>query len=212
VTGENLTWYSDEALTTEIPDTTEAVDGTTYYVTQTVGECTSTATDITVAVVDPCAGVLAPAGEEEQEFNTGETLADLDVTGENLTWYADEALTTELPATTVLVNDTTYYVTQTVGECVSAALPVTVSEILGTEALDKASFRYYPNPTADMLTLSYAEEITNVTVYNMLGQPVISTALNATEGTVDLSRLASGNYLVKVEAGSAATTVKIVKN
>lgn len=212
VTGENLTWYSDAELTTEIPDTTVAVNGTVYYVTQTVGECTSDATDINVTVVDPCEGTLAPAGDEEQEFNTGETLADLDVTGENLTWYSDLELTTEIPATTVLVDGTTYYVTQTVGECVSTALSVTVNEILGTGGLDKASFRYYPNPVANVLTLSYAEAITNVTVYNMLGQPVITATLNATEGTVDVSHLASGNYLVKVQAGDAATTIKIVKN
>lgn len=212
VTGENLTWYSDAELTTEIPDTTVAVNGTVYYVTQTVGECTSDAADINVTVVDPCEGTLAPAGDEEQEFNTGETLADLDVTGESLTWYSDLELTTEIPATTVLVDGTTYYVTQTVGECVSTALSVTVNEILGTGGLDKASFRYYPNPVANVLTLSYAEAITNVTVYNMLGQPVITATLNATEGIVDVSRLASGNYLVKVQAGDAATTIKIVKN
>jgi|ADGO01.1.fsa_nt_gi hypothetical protein len=43
VGGANLTWYSDASLTEEIPATTEAVDGTTYYVTQTIDGCESEA-------------------------------------------------------------------------------------------------------------------------------------------------------------------------
>jgi hypothetical protein len=46
----DLTWYSDAGLTNQVSPTTEVVDGTTYYVTQTVGSCTSDATPITVDV------------------------------------------------------------------------------------------------------------------------------------------------------------------
>ena len=50
VGGANLTWYSDASLTEEIPATTEAVDGTTYYVTQTIDGCESEALAIYVEV------------------------------------------------------------------------------------------------------------------------------------------------------------------
>src|SRR5690606_15643571 len=93
VTGTDLTWYSDADLTMEIADTTEVVDGTTYYVTQTVGDCTSDALAITVTVVDPCAGVTAPTGDVAQTLDLGSTLADLEVTGTDLTWYSDADLT-----------------------------------------------------------------------------------------------------------------------
>jgi hypothetical protein len=211
VAGENLTWYADEALTIEIPATTVAVNETVYYVTQTIGECTSEALAIEVEFADPCEALEEPEGEDEQEYTTGETLADLDVTGENLTWYADEELTTVLPETTLLVDGTTYYVTQTVGECTSDALDVTVDEVLGTDGFDNASFRYYPNPVSDVLNLSYGADIDGVTVYNMLGQPVLSATLNAANGKIDMSRLQAGSYLVKVSAGNAVKTIKIVK-
>src|SRR5690554_2473014 len=53
VEGDNLIWYSNAALTNEIPDTTEATNGTTYYVVQTNGVCTSDALAITVTLDYP---------------------------------------------------------------------------------------------------------------------------------------------------------------
>lgn len=41
-----LTWYADEALTTVLPETTPVVLYTIYYVTQTVGDCESEATEV----------------------------------------------------------------------------------------------------------------------------------------------------------------------
>lgn len=43
-----ITWYADEELVTEIPETTTLVHGTTYYATQLTNGCTSTAVTITV--------------------------------------------------------------------------------------------------------------------------------------------------------------------
>lgn len=43
-----LTWYANESLTTELPETTVAVDGTTYYVIQSAGACASSSTAILV--------------------------------------------------------------------------------------------------------------------------------------------------------------------
>jgi len=43
-----LNWYTNESLANELPETTVAADGMTYYVTQTTGDCESTATAILV--------------------------------------------------------------------------------------------------------------------------------------------------------------------
>src|SRR5699024_7139407 len=56
----------------------------------------------------------------------GGQLGDLSICGENLTWY--DAAGTVLPASTSLVDGTTYYVSQTVGGCESGLLAVTVDE------------------------------------------------------------------------------------
>ena len=48
--GAELTWYADEDLENEIEADTEAEDGTTYYVVQTEGDCTSDALAVTVTI------------------------------------------------------------------------------------------------------------------------------------------------------------------
>src|SRR5690554_1245064 len=211
VGGANLTWYSDASLTEEIPATTEAVDGTTYYVTQTIDGCESEALAITVTVVNPCAGIIAPTGETTQTLTEGQTLADLVVEGANLTWYSDASLTEEIPATTEAVDGTTYYVTQTIDGCESEALAIYVEVTLSTDRFDEASFRAYPNPVRDILNISYSKDISEVAVINMLGQVVISEQVSATDAKVDMSGLPTGNYLVKVMVDGAVKTIKVVK-
>src|SRR5690606_26999033 len=129
VAGTGLVWYADADLTDEIADTTLAVDGTTYYVVSTTDECQSDALAITVTVIDPCASIVTPTGASEQSLLLGQTIAGLNVSGTNLVWYADAALTTIIPTTTLAVNGTTYYVVSQTEECQSDALAITVTVI-----------------------------------------------------------------------------------
>src|SRR5690554_5589039 len=76
-----------------------------------------------------CANYPAPTGPAAQSFINTQTLADLDVTGSDIAWYSDAALTNPIPASTALVNNTTYYATQSFQGCESAALAVTVTEV-----------------------------------------------------------------------------------
>ncbi|PZD78621.1 gliding motility-associated C-terminal domain-containing protein [Mesonia sp. K7] len=82
----------------------------------------------------------APTGQASQYFcsatswlNAGftepdDTFDELYIYGENLTFYADQALTTVLPVSTPLQDGTTYYVTQTVAGVESAPLVVDVTD------------------------------------------------------------------------------------
>src|SRR5690554_4588520 len=187
VSGDNLVWYADAALTTVLPETTVAVNGTTYYVASVTDVCVSEPLAITVYIegVDPCDGVTVPAptGEALQTVSEGTTLADLVVDGENLQWYADAELTQELDSTTVVEDGVTYYVTQTIGLCTSAeALEVTVQVTVGREDFDSFAFRFYPNPVGDVLNLTSNSEISNIDLFNMLGQKVtVVTNANNTQ-------------------------------
>jgi len=55
----------------------------------------------------------------------GGTLVDLWITGSNIKWYNEPALTNELPLTTPLENGKTYYAVQTSGDCISDYRAVT---------------------------------------------------------------------------------------
>jgi len=126
VNGNNLVWYADAELTTTIPNTTELINGTTYYVVSESGNCKSSALAITVT---NCMTLVAqPTGENNQIFTTGQTISDLVVNGTDLVWYSDTNLTTILPTTTELVHNTIYYVVSEVGNCKSLALVITVTD------------------------------------------------------------------------------------
>src|SRR5690606_4096596 len=130
VSGTNLVWYADAALTQELANTTVVTNGTTYYVVSEINDnCQSDALVITVTVIDPCANIVAPTGASDQTVLVGATIAGLAVSGNNLVWYADAALTQVIPTTTVLVNGTTYYVVSETADCQSDALAITVTVI-----------------------------------------------------------------------------------
>ncbi|HLV45919.1 MAG TPA: T9SS type A sorting domain-containing protein [Flavobacterium sp.] len=161
----------------------------------------------------PC-DITAPTGDAEQTLDEGQTLADLIIEGEDgaaFTWYADGDLTEEIGADTEVEDGTTYYVVQTIGDCTSEALAITVTFTTSANNFDRQAFKVYPNPVKDILTIAYKENISEVTVINMLGQTVISKSVNANETQLDMSALAKGNYLLKVNANSAVHTVKISK-
>jgi hypothetical protein len=63
----------------------------------------------------------------------------------------------------------------------------------------------------DVLNLSYSETIQKVQVINLIGQQVKFQELNSTSGSVNLSNLPSGAYLVKVITENGEKTIKVIK-
>src|SRR5690606_31024391 len=118
---------------------------------------TGEAIDFTLQIT--CNEIPSPIGFTEQEFTEGQTLADLDVTGDNLVWYADEDLTIILEDTTLLVDQTTYYVVSKDGNCQSDVLVIIVEEVLSTPDFGNFGFVFYPNPVGEMLYLRANTEI-----------------------------------------------------
>ncbi|UKB81209.1 T9SS type A sorting domain-containing protein [Chryseobacterium sp. MEBOG07] len=72
--------------------------------------------------------------------------------------------------------------------------------------------KIYPNPVQDILTISFDQKILLVAVYNAAGQEVLTKAINDMKGTIDVSGLVSGAYLIKVNAANdVVKTVKVIK-
>src|SRR5690606_10338344 len=71
VEGTNLTWYSNPGLTNELPEDTEAVNGVTYYVTQSNGVCESAPLPITVTLDYP------PITVSTDEYSVEELVEDV---------------------------------------------------------------------------------------------------------------------------------------
>ncbi|WP_306352810.1 T9SS type A sorting domain-containing protein [Flavobacterium sp. '19STA2R22 D10 B1'] len=210
-TGTGIKWYLASTGGTALSATTTLVTGN-YFATSTVAGCESTRVQTAVTISE----VPKPVGSENQTFVAGENISNLEVTGTNLNWYASLALVgqgTTLNVTQLLVDGTTYYVTQTIGTCESEPLAITVSITLGTPNFDAKNLKYYPNPVNNILHISYAENIDTITLFNMIGQQVNSPkTINAKEIELNMSEYRGGTYFIKIVSGATSKTIKIIKN
>jgi len=92
------------------------------------------------------------------------------------------------------------------------ALSIT-SQSLGTNEFDQNSFSHYYNKNNKVLNLESSNTImTNIEIYSLLGQNVISKTLSHTSETIDVSNLNDGVYLAKVNINGNTETIKFVKN
>lgn len=178
--------------------------------------CSSLPVSITVL---QSSGTPSPLGLVIQGFNQGDTLADLDVDGSNILWYASVAdknqnttFSAPLPLSTLLVDNTTYYASQTIGGIESIArLPVTARLLLGTPDNDKVSLQFAPNPVKNNLILKSTIVLKSIAIYTMLGQKVFEQDYSDTDITIDLSNLTTGNYVLKAQGETGQKTIRIIK-
>lgn len=84
-------------------------------------------------------------------------------------------------------------------------------ETLSNPSFDNENFISYPNPVKDILNLSYTSDITAVTLFNVLGQEILTKSIQASQSAIDMSTLSRGPYLVKITADNKVKTIKIIK-
>jgi|GEM_PF-1277936 len=122
--GSIVVWFDAETDGNSVVNPIlDAVGSVTYYAeaqNETLNCISSTRTAVTLTI-NPAP--IAPTGETTQTICSTAavvfTLNNLVVNGTSIQWYADENLTLPLDNDTPLVNNTTYYATQTVNGCES---------------------------------------------------------------------------------------------
>lgn len=186
-----------------------------YYVHQNLDGCDSEVTTIMVTI-HPIP--LAPEGDDSQLFTEGETLETLDITvaeGAQLNWYTmdSEGNYTSISAETELEDGATYYCTQTLNGCESDYYAVTTTkEVMSTGHITRNSYTAYPNPVADILTVSAREPISDLIVLNLLGQKVAQQKGDGKILDINLSGLPQGSYIIQLNTHSGSTaTLKVIK-
>jgi hypothetical protein len=92
------------------------------------------------------------------------------------------------------------------------AMVTAVNLALSSDSFDVTSFKMYPNPVSNVLTISNLEEIQNVTIYDITGKEMMNSNLNVFESQLDLSSFSNGLYLVKVSVNNNTKTFRVVKN
>ena len=69
----------------------------------------------------------------------------------------------------------------------------------------------FPNPANDLITISSDNLIEAISLYNVLGQEVISSRPNNNNQTIDIASLNSGVYIIKTTIAGATSSSRIVK-
>jgi gliding motility-associated-like protein len=122
VTGNLIKWYDASANGNLLPLTTALQNGKTYYASQTTNNCESQRLAVTVSIVNT-PSVPTQLVNSAYCKNENATLNNIQVSGQNLKWYSSNIAAGTLPSNTLLENNTTYYVSQTVG-CESDRTPI----------------------------------------------------------------------------------------
>ncbi|WP_374442808.1 choice-of-anchor J domain-containing protein [Epilithonimonas sp.] len=187
----------------------------TYVVTVKDANNCSTTQSFTITEAE---AVTAPTGATTQTFNAGDTLGVLVVNGQNIKWYSTATDATNhvngLSINTIIVNDTTYYATQTIGGCESkASLPVRAwNEDLNVSNVNgKAKIQIYPNPVNEALHFNGDVKISRVIIMSIDGKKVFEKSLNG-ERKLNVHTLIQGAYLIKIFTDNGVQTIKFIKN
>lgn len=205
-------WYTSPSNNTELTQNTILSTGV-YFVSRVHYGCESQRTPVQINIESL---PTAPTGAAVQSFIEGSVISDLVLNQVNVVWYASyedsqngvNPLLADMP----LANGQTYYAVIIGGNgCPSLPFAVTVDVYLSNDQFDKNELKYFPNPVDDILTISYAEIITQIEVFDLLGKRVKTLQASENEVKVDLSNLPSGTYLVQLKTDTKQQFIKIIK-
>jgi hypothetical protein len=123
-----------------------------------------------------------------------------------------DATVTQSPAIATVLVPGTYTITMvaTSGTSVTRTFQLTINSSLGVNESVKNNFVLYPNPAANLLNVKGdfdGEE--SVTIYNMLGQTVLSKEVFSNDQSIDITSLAKGIY--NVYFNNAKVSYKFIK-
>ncbi|MCZ4320090.1 T9SS type A sorting domain-containing protein [Aequorivita viscosa] len=82
---------------------------------------------------------------------------------------------------------------------------------IGVEENVFSEFSYFPNPATESISLKAAHNIESISVYNLLGQELIRTNIDASASSINLSELTTGAYIMKIIINGQTGTYKILK-
>lgn len=239
VTGQNLGWYVIDANGDydKISPNTQMVNGTTYYVTQTMNNCESEPLLITVdqeCVAPSNVSITQPAVSANGlasiivDWQAPADLAGVleyhikvtDITDlNNLVVVFDEDV--PIVKNFAIVKDLElerefklelYSVcdpTNMVFGAVGEEFFDTIG--LGVNDVSFGSLTYYPNPTQGMVQFENQLPIEKITVYSITGQRILEKKVAATKVKMDFGHLASGTYMVAIQVGGAMKVVQIIR-
>ena len=181
-TSSSTVWYKFDAIATNATITTDFAGGTLSD-TQLVIYTTTACSDLSTFTVIGC---------DDDSGTVGNLLSIANLTG-------------------LTIGDT-YYVQMAGYNANVGTFKIQVtSSTASIQDLSSVGFEYYPNPVNSTLTVKANENITNITIFNMLGQQVKQVNLSSLNATIDMTSLTNDTYFIKAIVGGKVGTFKILK-
>ncbi len=82
---------------------------------------------------------------------------------------------------------------------------------LATTSFETANISMYPNPANNVLNIDAKSNIENVSIYNLLGQIVISESVNKQSTSLNIANLQTGIYVVKTSIDGKIASSRLIK-
>ena len=88
---------------------------------------------------------------------------------------------------------------------------VVTSNTLSVSDFNTINVSLFPNPTTNNISIQSDKQITDVAIYNTLGQTVKNASPQATNFSIETSNLNTGVYFVTLKTDTASKTIKFIK-
>lgn len=213
LTASGANTYSWSTTSTNTTIVNSPTTTTSYTVTGTDINSCSSSTAITVTVYS---NPTITAVSSQSVLCTGQT-ASLTAGGANsYTWNTNSNNTSIVVSPSA---NTTYTVNGTNANGCSGTATITqiVSACTGINpiAANEQTVSVFPNPTTGYFTLNvnnYSESL-KVTIYNSIGQLVLTQKIDALRTEINVTELNAGIYFIRIEENGVETPhVKLIKN
>ena len=85
---------------------------------------------------------------------------------------------------------------------------ITVTANVGIDAVDQTSVNIYPNPASRFLNIVSEQQLSQINVYNEVGQQVIVRNVEGNSLQLDLNQLPTGSYTLGITAADGSQAVR----
>ncbi|WP_125723236.1 DUF7948 domain-containing protein [Flavobacterium ustbae] len=192
ISGTALKWY-DSASNGNLLSETNLLESRTYYVTQTINNCESERFAINVKIQD----TQIPIADSPQQFciQKNAKISEIEIIGQNLKWYENASSSITLSESTTLENGIVYYVSQTINNCESDRIPITINILRETDQNcidlnDELPFPKFFTPNGDgfndtwTIESAYLAPNSSIRIFDRYGKLIKELRLNTSwDGT-----------------------------
>jgi Secretion system C-terminal sorting domain len=150
---------------------------------------------------------------ETNAYEYSATNANVLTSGSEGTWISIDipltSFTTIGPANTT--DFVQFVITSNLGTVYYDNLYLHKNTTLGTDNFEVSTVKLYPNPASNVLNIESVSTIEKVSLFNLLGQEVLSQTPNSELVTLDVASLQVGVYVVKTTIGGTVSSTRFIK-